>query len=225
MYGTDVGLPAKQLHVVDEPSRAAALLEPSRLRLMKELGEPASASELSRRIGEPRQRINYHLRELEKAGLVELVEERKRGNCMERVVRATARAYLVSPEVLGSLGAEPGKIQDRLSSAYLVAVCAESIREVGELRGRAERAGKKLPTITLQTEVRFESQDAMNGFASELTEAFTRLAAKYHAGDGDESGRLFKFMVGGYPAITRPEHPPEGAGSDAARNTDDGASA
>ncbi len=202
-----MGHPARQLEVLDQPSQAAALLEPTRLRLMQELHEPASATELSRRLSEPRQRINYHLRELEKVGLVELVEERKRGNCMERVVRATARGYLVSPEVLGAIGATPANVQDRLSSAYLVAVCAETIREVGILRGRAERAGKKLPTLTLQTEVRFASPESMHAFAAELTDALARLSAKHHVAGGDDAGRLFKFTVGGYPAITRPEDP------------------
>lgn len=210
-------VPARQVDVLDHPAQAAAMLEPSRLRLMNALGTPASASELSRRLGESRQRINHHLRALERAGLVELVEERRKGNCTERVMRATARAYLVSPQVLGAIAADPKRIEDRLSSAYLVAVCGESIREVGELRGRAERAGMKLPTITIQTEVRFESQEAMNGFASELTEAITQLAAKYHVGGGDEAGRLFKFSACGYPAITRPENevPPDTHKSDA----------
>lgn len=206
-----MGLPARQLDVLDQPAQAAAMLEPSRLRLMNALGTPASATELSRRLGESRQRINHHLRALERAGLVELVEERRKGNCTERVLRATARAYVVSPQVLGAIAADPKRIEDRLSSAYLVAVCAESIREVGVLRGRAERAQKKLPTITVQTEVRFDSQEAMNGFASELTEAITQLAAKYHVGGGDEAGRLFKFAACGYPAITQPQADPHPA--------------
>src|SRR5579862_2523514 len=113
------------MQILTEPGAAAALMDATRLRLIQELREPESASGLARKLGEPRQRINYHLRELEKAGLVRLVEERRKGNCVERVVVATARTYLVSSEVLGALGADPRQIKDRLSSAYLVAVCAE----------------------------------------------------------------------------------------------------
>lgn len=204
-----MGLPARQLQVVSDAASAAAMLEPTRLRLLNELGEPVSATQLAKRTGEPRQRINYHLRELEKAGLVELVEERKKGNCTERVVRATARAYLVSPRVLGAMGADPSKMPDRLSSAYLAAVCGETIREVGELRGRAERAGKQLPTLTVQTEVRFESAAAMNAFAEEATAALAAVVARHHTPGGDERGRMFKFFLGGYPAITKPEEGPQ----------------
>ena len=54
--------------------------------------EPASATEVAARLGESRQRVNYHVRALERGGLVELVEERARRGCTERVVRATADA-------------------------------------------------------------------------------------------------------------------------------------
>jgi len=59
---------------------------------------------LARKLGLPRQRLNYHLRALEDAGLVELVEERRKGNCFERLLRATARSFVISPEALGVLG-------------------------------------------------------------------------------------------------------------------------
>ena len=75
------------------------------------LGEPGSAAGLGRKLGLPRQRVNYHLRELEKEGLLEVVEERKKGNCVERIVRATARSYLISSEALGTLGSRPEEIQ------------------------------------------------------------------------------------------------------------------
>src|SRR5262250_3074362 len=58
------------------------------MRILEQLAEPDSAAGVARRLKLPRQQISYHLRELEHAGLVELVEERRKGNCLERVVRA-----------------------------------------------------------------------------------------------------------------------------------------
>lgn len=197
---------APSLAMLTSAEQAATVFEPTRLRLLTELREPASASQLARRFGEQRQRVNYHLRALESAGLVRLVEERRRGNCTERIVQATASAYLVSPEALGALGATPEQVKDRFSSAYLVAVSAEAVSEVATLRARAERAGKALPTLTVQTEVRFASQESMSAFAREATELLTRLAAKHHDGSAAD-GRLFKFFLGGYPAITKDEQP------------------
>jgi DNA-binding transcriptional ArsR family regulator len=191
---------APALAVIHDPRRAATLLDPLRLRLLEQLAEPNSAAGLARRLRLPRQKLNYHLRELEKAGLVKLVEERRKGNCIERVVRATAIPYVIDPAALGKLGADPSRVRDRFSSAYLVAVAARSIRELAALRAGAEKAGKRLATLTLETEVRFASADARSAFAQELTNTLADLTAKYHD-EESSGGRRFRFIVGGYPAL------------------------
>jgi DNA-binding transcriptional ArsR family regulator len=49
---------------------------------------------LAARVGLARQKVNYHLKALERHGLVELVEERRKGNVNERMLRATAASYV-----------------------------------------------------------------------------------------------------------------------------------
>jgi hypothetical protein len=68
---------------------------------------PISASALARRLHLPRQRVNYHLRELERQGLARLVQERKVGNCTERLLQAVATRFVLSQEMLGGLAADP----------------------------------------------------------------------------------------------------------------------
>jgi hypothetical protein len=155
----------------------------------------------------PRQRINYHLRELESAGLLEQVAERRKGNCVERLVRAVARTYVISPEALGTLGEHRGA-PDRFSSAYLAGAAARVLRDVGELRARAARAGKPLATLTLESEVAFASAADRAAFAEELTREVARLVAEYHA-PAATGARLYRFTLGGYPAITKPEDDPD----------------
>lgn len=106
-----------KLDVVRELDRASVLLNPLRLRILRELREADSASGLSRKLGLPRQKLNYHLRELESSGFLELVAERRKGNCTERVLRATARSYLVAPAVLGEAGLDTDALTDRFSSS------------------------------------------------------------------------------------------------------------
>ncbi|HYE79043.1 MAG TPA: helix-turn-helix domain-containing protein [bacterium] len=199
---------ATVVEVIRAPHRAAALLHPARLRILELLDTPNSAAGLARLLELPRQRVNYHLRELELEGLVELVEERRKGNCMERVVRATAQTYLISPEALGGVGADPGKVRDRFSWAYLVAVAARAIRDLGILRSRADRAQQKLATFTLETEVVFATAADRDAFAAELSASVARLASKYH-NEAAPHGRRFRFFLGAYPAITKDEegHP------------------
>jgi DNA-binding transcriptional ArsR family regulator len=192
------------LDVIASPGQAAALLDPLRLRLVQELREPESAAGLARRLRLPRQRVNYHLRELEKQRLVELVGRRRRGNCTARLLRATARAYVISPAALGPVAADPGRVSDRLSAAYQLTVLARALAEVAGLEARAQKAARRLATLTLETEVRFASAGARAAFAEELTAAVARLAAKYQD-EKAATGRPFRFLVAGYPAARRDE--------------------
>jgi DNA-binding transcriptional ArsR family regulator len=190
------------LDLVRQPEQAAALPHPLRQRILESLREPGSASSVAEELGLPRQRVNYHLRELEKEKLVELVEERRKGNCTERIFRSTARHYLIGPGVLGDLTADQAEIRDRLSSTYLVAVAAQAIRELGELRARADEAGKRLATFSLASEISFASAADRNAFAEELANAVAQLVAKYH----DESrpnARRFKLFLGAYPGAAQ----------------------
>lgn len=195
---------ASHLDIIDDTARAAVLLDSTRLRILQELAEPSSAAGVARRLSLPRQKVNYHLRELEKAGVVEGVEERRKGGCVERIVRATASSYLVGPAALGALGADPARIRDRFSAAYLVAVAARAIRELAMLGRWAAKAGMRLSTFTLETEVRFASPADRKAFAEELANAVAALTAKYHREDAP-AGRVFRFFAGAYPAITKTE--------------------
>ena len=195
---------AAAIQVIQSVEAAAVLFSPARMRILEQLAEPDSAAGVARRLDLPRQQVTYHLRELEQAGLVDFVEERRKGNCIERVVRASARTYLISPEALGKLGATAEQQRDRFSLGYLVSLAARAIRDLAVLCGRAEKAAKRISTLALEVEVRFASAESRNAFAEELARDIARLAAKYH----DESapnGRRFRFFGGIYPVITREE--------------------
>jgi DNA-binding transcriptional ArsR family regulator len=201
MTTSDAGSPDARppLAVIRNARQAAALVQPVRARVLEALAEPQSASSLGRRFNLPRQRLGYHLRELEKAGLVELVEERRKGNCLERIVRATARAYVISPEVLGTLGRTNDEARDRFSASYLIGLAARAIREVAALVSRADAARKRLATLTLESEIRFASAQDRARFADELTAEIARLTAKYHDGQA-AGGRRFRLLTAVYPS-------------------------
>lgn len=191
------------LEVLTDPERAASALDPDRRRLLHALREgPDSASGLARRLGDSRQRLNYHLRGLEEAGLVELAEERRRGNCVERVMRAAARRFLVDPSVLGDPAGDPAEIGDRFSAAYLISLAARAIREVARLVERARRDGKRLATAGIEAEVRLARPADFEAFAADLSRAVARVVARHH--DERADGRPFRLIAGVYPASDRP---------------------
>jgi DNA-binding transcriptional ArsR family regulator len=192
----------RAVDVISDPAVAAVALDPVRSQLLAALAsEPASAAAVAARVGLPRQRVGHHLRALEDQGLVVEVERRRHGGLTERVLAASADAYVISPAAMGDAGADPRRVADRLSAAYLVALAGRVVREVGILLRAAERAGKRLPTLSVDADVRFRSAEERAAFADDLAAAVRSLAARYH----DESapgGRWYRVVAISHPRPT-----------------------
>lgn len=184
------------VEVIEDPAAAASALDPMRSRLLAELAEPASAASLAGRVGISRQKVNYHLRALEAHGLVALTEERRRGGITERVLQATAATYVISPAALAEAAVDPDQAADRFSARYLVALAGRLVREVGGLARTADAAGTRLPTLSIDTEIRFRSAEDRAAFADDLTAAVLELAARYHHDDG----RPHRLVVAAHPS-------------------------
>jgi DNA-binding transcriptional ArsR family regulator len=187
--------------VIEDPAAAEASLDPMRARLLAELAEPGSATTLGERVGLPRQKVNYHLKALERHGLVELVEERRKGNCTERVMQATAASYVISPAALASVAPDPRRSPDQLSARWLLAVAGRLVRDVGELIGASTRARQRVATFALDGEVRFSSAADRAAFATELAGAVTALVAKYHD-ERAPRGREHRVVLAIHPSVT-----------------------
>jgi DNA-binding transcriptional ArsR family regulator len=186
--------------VIEDPLAAESSLDPVRARLLAELGEPGSATMLAERLGVPRQNVNYHLKELERHGLVELVAERRKGNCTERILRATAASYVISPAAVGAVQPDPGRSPDRLSARWLLAVATRLVRDVGLLVTRSAKANKRVATFAMDGEARFASAADRAAFADELAGAVTALVAKYHD-ETAERGRDHRLVVAVHPTV------------------------
>ncbi|MEU6646115.1 helix-turn-helix domain-containing protein [Saccharomonospora sp. NPDC046836] len=199
----------QEVAVIDDHEAAEISLDPVRARLLAELAEPGSASTLAQRIGLPRQKVNYHLRALERHGLVELVEERRKGNVTERVLRATALSYVISPSVLGAVQPDPEQQPDRLSARWLLALASRMVRELGLLITGAAKARKRLATFAIDGEVRFASAADRAAFADELATAVTSLVSKYHD-DSAPAGRDHRIIVAVHPNVTSKKETPDG---------------
>lgn len=185
------------LDVIDDPATAITALDPVRARILRHLVEPGSATTLAAQLGLPRQKVNYHLRALESRRLVVLVEERPRRGLTERILQATASAYLVAPDVVHGHAVDPSRV-DRLSSRYLLALAARLVTELVDLARRAERARKVLPTLAIDTDIRFRSAAERTAFTNELAAAVRDLAARYHD-EGAVRGRWHRLLIASHP--------------------------
>ena len=189
------------MQVLTDASQLATALSPLRMRVLREMQEPQSATSLSPRLGLSRQALNYHLRELEREGFLEMVEARPRRGCIERMLRVTSRAFVVSPALLGALSDDPDQARDRFSTAFLLATATGVIRDVALLGERARAVDQKLATFTMGCEIGFESPAAFRAFTDELASAVTRIAAKH---DSSSAGsRRFKVVIGSHPLVSK----------------------
>ncbi len=193
-----------EVAVIEDPEAAEVSLDPVRARLLAELAEPGSATMLAAKVGLPRQKVNYHLRALEKHGLVELVEERRKGNVNERVLQATAASYVISPIALAAVQPDPARSPDRLSARWLLAVSARLVRDVGSLITGATKAQKRLATFALDGEIRFATAADRAAFAEELAACVTQLVSKYHD-EQAEGGRPHRVIVALHPSVAPKE--------------------
>jgi DNA-binding transcriptional ArsR family regulator len=201
-----------EVAVIDDPAAAQVSLHPVRSRLLAELtGQnglrlPASATHLAARVRLPRQRVSYHLAELRRHGLVEVVSERRRGNVMERLLRATASAYVISPLALASLAPDPAQSDDQLSDSWLLAVAARLLRDAGLLAtGGGGRTGEPEGTplvcgVTcgIGLAVHFASPAARVAFAAELVTVIGGLLARHHD-ERAAAGHDYRVVVALHP--------------------------
>lgn len=193
-----------EVAVIEDPAAAEASLDPMRSKLLAQLVEPGSATSLAAKVGLARQKVNYHLRTLERHGLVELVEERKKGNVTERIMQATAASFVISPTALASVQPDPARSPDRLSARWLLALAAQLVRDVGSLVTGATEARKRVATFAIDGEIRFASAADRAAFAEELAGAVTSLVGKYHD-ESAEGGRVHRLVIAVHPAVTK-EH-------------------
>ncbi|MEH1166295.1 helix-turn-helix domain-containing protein [Micromonospora sp. CPCC 205539] len=187
--------------VIEDPAAAEASLDPTRARLLAALAEPASATMLAARVGLPRQKINYHLRALEQHGLIELVEERRKGNVTERVMRATAASYVISPVAFAAVRPNPSQSPDRLSARWLLALAARLVQDVGALITGAERARKPVATFAVDATVRFASASDRAAFAEELAVTVANLVGRYHD-EQAPGGREHRVVLALHPSVS-----------------------
>jgi predicted ArsR family transcriptional regulator len=193
------------LELIDDPGRARMALHPLRRRILQALEVPASAPVLAAALGLGRQQVTYHLHRLEAERLVQAEELGRVGRRIDRRYRRTAASYLLAPTTVAGTPVNARGIQDRFSATYLTAVAARTLNDLAALRRAADQQGKRIPTLTLETEIRFATPAAQRAFADALTRTVAELAERFHDAAAP-GGRTFRVFACGYPAVAdRPE--------------------
>jgi len=197
-----------ELECVTDGARAAALVQhPLRRWILAGARHPVSATELALALGLTRQRVNYHVRQLVRAGYLRPAGRRKKRNLVERQYVATARGYVLSPKMLGPVAATATEGSDATSPWYLLGLTSLAQQELATVTERSARAGESASSDSLMTELSFDNPAQRADFARALRQALAGVLAEhsapYQAGARSEGG-AYRLMVGCYP-IPEPE--------------------
>ncbi len=195
----------KDFHYIETAESATALLKPFRLELLKRLDEPRTCVELAEVFGQTPQKIYYHVKALEKAGVVEKVSERRARAIMEGVYQASARSYWLAPQLVGAVGGQRAA-QDQTSLRVLLSLAEEMQAEIGKL-GRDSEAGRDVPSLSLSGEVYLPDASRRAEFMREVQELMQALARQYGLpGDAQTdgaTGESFRIVLACYPKQER----------------------
>lgn len=181
---------------LSDPEQLQALSHSTRVAILEALREPMSAASVARALGQPRQRINYHLKELERVALVERVEERRKGNFIETLYRAVARSFVVSPQVAWSDPRRLEALQRQHSLGTLVEMGERLQADAALLIDRAAFDGDEIASAGVTAEVRFASEADRAAFMDAFLCSTRELLEEYGTSEGDP----FRAVFAVYPA-------------------------
>ncbi|MBD3348828.1 MAG: helix-turn-helix domain-containing protein, partial [Candidatus Eisenbacteria bacterium] len=117
--GVPRSAPGRDVAVVHEDAQVRALSNPERVKILAELVDrPATAKQLAEWLGATRGRVHYHVKELEKAGLVEIVARLENRGAVEKYYRAVARNFYVGRGI-GEYGELDGDVRKTVASSVL----------------------------------------------------------------------------------------------------------
>lgn len=180
--------------------QAAALLNPMRIDLLKHMGEARTCPELAAQFETTAQKIYYHVKALEKAGLVEKVREQRVRGIMEGVYQAKARSYWLAPSLVGMIGGEK-TARDQTSLRFLLSLAEEVQDDIG-LLGQKSEAGANVPSLGLSAHIYLPDGERRAAFLDDVQNIFQELARKYGipADDtNDLTGKSFRLILACYP--------------------------
>ena len=196
-----MAIAAAPVGVIREAPKAGVLLKPLRREILSRARTPVSAAGIAAAMKRPRQVINYHVRELARAGFLKRAGRvQKRGLVEQRYV-VSAQAFVLAPEVLGVMDATaaPAATADKASASYLLMLATRLQKELSESWRKADAAGAALPLLSLDTEFGFASPEDRARFADAITQAISRAVADHTIPPSRVHDGRYRLVLGCYP--------------------------
>ncbi|KAA3645523.1 MAG: ArsR family transcriptional regulator [Chloroflexi bacterium] len=195
----------QDIFYIESVDQANTALKPMRIEILRRLDEPRTCPELAEALGETPQKIYYHVKQLQKAGMVEKVEERRVRGVVEGYYQAVARAYWLAPDLVSEIGGT-ALTQDQVSLRYLLSLAQELHNDVAQLGQRSE-SGQETPSLALSAHIQLPDGTRRAAFMRDVQRTFQDLARQYGLPDGKELAEedSFRLMLACYPHAEEPE--------------------
>lgn len=178
--------------LIADPDRARHLLDPLRVQILHLAQQPMSASDLAGKIGLGRQRLNYHVKQLVAAGLLQPAGSRVRRGLEERFYQASAASYVIAPQATGAMAPPEGAAPDLVALASLT---------LGDLAWLQEQPDAKRAPLVSSATVRLATAAQRKAFAAALQEALDTVA-EAHGAKAGAGGVAYRVLLAASP---RPE--------------------
>jgi transcriptional regulator with XRE-family HTH domain len=171
------------VRVLNTPEEVQAVADPLRLDLLRAFREPRSPMSAAELLGVPPTRVYHHVQVLERSGLIELVETRRKRGTLEKIYRSVASVFQLGESMAivppGEGGAE--------------GVWTSLVEAMGESPRGPTRPEGPGPMMAAQAVVAVNQEDFLS-----LVHEIRRLFERYEAAEC--AGRTsYRFTIVGAP--------------------------
>jgi len=185
----------REHYEIETVEQMRAMADVLRLRIINILvEEPMTATQLGERLGLAPAKVHYHVKELEKVGLLEMVEERPKGVIMEKYYQTIARNIEMNNALISSPSDEVEaafrKLLDQLGQGFL-----RSVRQ---------RKEQKENSMTISLSNLYMTKEEHHTLVKQMEE----LSAPFGHPRGVEGEHEMVFSLIGYTPIAEPEAEP-----------------
>jgi DNA-binding transcriptional ArsR family regulator len=181
---------------IEDAETLEMLLDPIRVEMLERLFDPASVTELAEAMNVPRTRLYHHVRLLEEAGMIKIVETRQRGAIPEKVYRVTAKSFRPSDQFLAE--SPPSQFAAAVVDSLLAWTRADVIRSVAEGRVIFGKAVEHRKRAIMTRHVAVLSEQRRHQFITDMGDLLQRYQ------DDDPDGEPLAATILVYPSSRPP---------------------
>ncbi|MDP5275395.1 winged helix-turn-helix domain-containing protein [Chengkuizengella axinellae] len=190
--------PKKKL--ITDIEQIMMLNHPLKMEILQHLSEGRSSSEVAKLIGEPPQKVNYHMKKLERVGLIKKSGHRNVRNLVEVLYETVAEQFVLSDDstINNDLIQQ---MKDQGSLKYLFEMSEQMKQDTMDLMNIVDESNH-IPSATLDFKIRLSNEQQRKQFIDEYVKMMNELVSKYNSIEEDAS-EVFKAMIALYPHIKK----------------------